>query len=509
MQENYVTIQRVLISVSDKTNLEEFARGLTQLNIEIISTGGTKKYLSDKNIPATDISSLTQFPEIMDGRVKTLHPKIHGGILGKRDTHSNIANQHKIDWIDLVVVNLYPFAETIKNPQSTFDDAIENIDIGGPAMIRSASKNMDWVGVVVDPKDYGAVLIELQKENSLSFHTRKQLATKAFLHTAQYDMMIYHYLRNDSSDLYNISLNKKSDLRYGENPHQKARSYSFMNNSYGILDAHQHQGKELSYNNITDADAAISCVREFSQPACVIVKHANPCGAAVANNIDEAYLHAYAADPISAFGGIIALNRRCTKDIAEKIVNIFFEVLIAPSFEQEALHILAAKSNLRVLELDIHASHSDEELKFITGGVLIQEKDSSVISHHDLKVVSNTIPTMEDISTILFAWPVLKHVKSNGILLAKHNTTVGIGAGQVSRIDAVDIAVRKAGENTRGAILASDAFFPFRDSIDRIATTGIRAIVQPGGSVRDEEVIAACNEHGIAMVFTKKRCFKH
>lgn len=513
-------IKRALISVSDKKNLVDFARGLADLDIEILSTGGTSKLLRDAKIPVRDVSEITNFPEIMDGRVKTLHPKVHGGILGKRDEHSDIAKQHDINWIDLVIVNLYPFAETIKKPNVTMDDAIENIDIGGPTMIRSAAKNMDWVGVVVDPNDYDTVLSELRTQKNLSTNTRRSLATKAFKHTAQYDALINQYLENiidtkkptetHFSDQFDLHLEKFSDLRYGENPHQAACAYHFPGNKTGILSAKQHQGKQLSYNNIADADAAVACVREFSQPACVIVKHANPCGAAVADDITQAFQRAFDADAQSAFGGIVALNQPCTKPVAEALAKIFIEVLIAPSYEPAALEILASKTNLRVLELPMaEQTKVKQEFKFIDGGLLIQDRDNSIITANDLKIVTQLKPSQDEVNTMLFAWRVLKHIKSNAILIAKQNVTMGVGAGQVSRVDAVRIALHKAGKDLTGTILASDAFFPFRDSIDHLANTGIRAIIQPGGSVRDDEVVAACNEHGIAMVFTGVRCFKH
>lgn len=504
-------VKRALISVSDKRNIIELARGLSELNIEILSTGGTSKILREANIPVKDVSDITHFPEMMDGRVKTLHPKVHGGILGLRDEHADIAKQHDIHWIDLVVVNLYPFAETIKKPNVSFEDAIENIDIGGPTMIRSAAKNMDWVGVVVDPNDYAKILSELQTQQGLSTHTRRQLATKAFSHTAQYDALIHQYLDDAKFPAeLNLNLTKFADLRYGENPHQAACAYQFAHQAAGILSAKQHQGKELSYNNIADADAAVACVREFSQPACVIVKHANPCGAAVADDITQAFQRAFNADMQSAFGGIIALNQKCTQRIAEALSKIFVEVLVAPSYEAEALQLLASKTNLRVLEFPLLDQHtSKQELKFIEGGLLIQDRDTSMITAPDLKIVTQLQPSVDEVSTMLFAWRVLKHIKSNAILIAKENVTMGVGAGQVSRVDAVDIALRKAGLDLSGTILASDAFFPFRDSIDKLAGSGIRAIIQPGGSVRDDEVIAACNEHGIAMVFTGIRCFKH
>ena len=509
-------IKRALISVSDKTGIAEFARALAELNIDIISTGGTSQLLRKENIPVQDVTDVTQFPEMMDGRVKTLHPKIHGGILGQRDHHAEIANAHHIQWIDLVVVNLYPFAKTIKKPNVIFDEAIENIDIGGPAMIRSAAKNMEWVTVVVDPNDYSLILNELRKKskksekNSIDFSLRRSLAMKAFAHTAQYDALIHRYLeQRDFPEEINLNLKKTATLRYGENPHQAACAYQFDDDIASVLSAKQHQGKQLSYNNIADADAAFACVQEFELPACVIVKHANPCGVSMAKNINEAFQNAFEADTVSAFGGIVALNQPCTQQVAAAIANVFIEVVIAPSYTAEALTILANKPNLRVLEMNDEQKKSCHEYKFIDGGFLIQEKDTSVIQKADLKIVTKLKPTEDEIATMLFAWPVLKYIKSNAILIAKKNTTVGIGAGQVSRVDAVDIALKKAGKNSAGAILASDAFFPFRDSIDRLLDAGIRAIIQPGGSMRDEEVIAACDEHKIAMVLTGKRCFKH
>jgi len=447
--------------------------------------------------------------------VKTLHPKVHGGILGKRDKHAAEAGQHQISWIDLVVVNFYPFAQAIRDQALSWEEAVEYIDIGGPTMVRAAAKNFAWVGVVVDPADYGQIAIELDAEQGLMIETRIRLAEKAFALTSRYDGMIHRYFlekrgaeTSPCPDEMHLQLEKHAELRYGENPHQKACAYQFKQEKAGVLAARQHQGKPLSYNNILDAEAALSCVREFDSPACVIVKHANPCGVAAAHTIDEAFTRAHQADPQSAFGGIIALNRLCTKAIASAVTNLFMEVILSPGYTDEALSILAAKPNLRVLEVQTGLSPA-WEMKFITGGLLLQEKDPQVIGEEDLKIVTKTQPRQEDIAAMLFAWRVLKHIKSNGILIAKNNMTVGIGAGQVSRIDAVDIAVRKAGEAIHDTVLASDAFFPFRDSIDRIGKTGVRAVIQPGGSVRDEEVIAACNEHGIAMVFTGRRCFRH
>jgi phosphoribosylaminoimidazolecarboxamide formyltransferase/IMP cyclohydrolase len=509
-------VKRALISVSNKAGVIEFARRLVKLNIEIISSGGTSKALREANISVRDVSEITEFPEMMDGRVKTLHPRIHGGILGLRDEHALVAKQHQIGWIDLVIVNLYPFAETIQNPSATFDDAVENIDIGGPTLIRAAAKNMGWVGVVVDPVDYDKIATELESAQTLSLKTRETLAAKAFGHTAEYDAMIYHYLTKNISatgatypEKLTINLDKQADLRYGENPHQTACAYRFAEKQTGILSARQHQGKQLSYNNIADADAACACLREFTQPTCVIVKHANPCGVASDEKIEQAFQRAFYADAMSAFGGVVALNRLCDTPIAEALAKIFVEVVIAPGFTPDALRILSAKPNLRVLELNALQEISQYEYKSIEGGLLVQDKDTHQLSPEEFKIVTTTQPTPAAKDAMLFAWRVLKHIKSNAILLATHDTTVGVGAGQVSRIDSVETALRKAGPNVAGTVLASDAFFPFRDSIDRIANTGIRAIIQPGGSVKDEEVINACNEHGIAMVFTGKRCFKH
>lgn len=504
-------IKRALLSVSDKSGIVDFAKNLVQLGVDIISTGGTSKMLQEANIPHRQVDEVTGLPEMLDGRVKTLHPKVHGGILGRRDEHAAEAAEHQIEWIDLVVVNFYPFEAAMKkNKNMSWDEAVEFIDIGGPTMVRAAAKNFAWVGVVTDPSDYEKIITECRDLTGLTFETRKNLAKKAFGLTSHYDAMIHQYFlqSQECSQYMNLQLEKNMELRYGENPHQKASAYQFKCQSKGILSAIQHQGKPLSYNNILDAEAALTCVSEFSEPACIIVKHANPCGAATASSIDDAYERAYQADPLSAFGGIIALNRPCTKTIAEAIANIFMEVIIAPAFTNEALAVFSTKPNLRVLEMPVQLKEA-WEMKFITGGVLVQEKDAQIITQDELKIVTVAQPSQQEMDAMLFAWRVLKHIKSNGILIAKNNTTVGIGAGQVSRIDAVDLAVRKAGEKVSDSILASDAFFPFRDSIDRIAATGVRAIIQPGGSVRDEEVIAACNENNIAMVFTGKRCFRH
>jgi phosphoribosylaminoimidazolecarboxamide formyltransferase/IMP cyclohydrolase len=514
MQTDITPVKRALLSVSDKTGLIDFAKALAELGVEIISTGGTSRALSEAGIQHQQVDEITGLPEMLDGRVKTLHPKVHGGILGKRDKHAEEAAKHQIAWIDLVVVNFYPFSDNVKTQDMPWEKVVEYIDIGGPTMVRAAAKNFAWVGVVVDPADYQTVIHELRTQQGLAFDTRKNMAGKVFALTSRYDTMISQYFssRADQQEAcppqIELRLQKQAELRYGENPHQKACAYSLATNSASILSAHQHQGKELSYNNILDTEAAWNCVSEFDLPACVIVKHANPCGAASASTIDEAYGKAYQADPLSAFGGIVALNRPCTKEIAEAVTSIFMEVIIAPEYSAEALAIFASKPNLRVLAMPSSAKQQ-WEMKFISGGVLMQVRDAQEIKSSDLKVVTDTQPSKADMDAMLFAWRVLKHVKSNGILIAKYNATVGIGAGQVSRIDAVDMAVRKAHDSISETILASDAFFPFRDSIDRIAKTGIRAIIQPGGSMRDEEVIAACNEHKIAMVFTGKRCFRH
>lgn len=512
---NIVPVKRALLSVSDKSGIVEFAQNLVRLGVDLISTGGTSKMLREANIPHRQVDEITGLPEMLDGRVKTLHPKVHGGILGRRDEHAAEVVQHQIEWIDMVVVNFYPFEQAIaRDKDMAFEDAIEYVDIGGPTMVRAAAKNFAWVAAVTDPNDYGQVISELENSQGLAFETRKNMAEKVFGLTAHYDAMIHQFFLQRRQDTevspqhLDLQLEKMTELRYGENPHQKASAYQFKQRSSGILSAKQHQGKELSYNNILDAEAALTCVSEFTEPACVIIKHANPCGAATAATIDEAYKRAYEADPLSAFGGIIALNQPCTKTIAEAITSIFMEVVIAPAYTPEALSVFSAKPNLRILECPIHQNEA-WEMKYITGGVLLQEKDAQIITPESLTVVTKTKPKQEDVDAMLFAWRVLKHIKSNGILIAKYNTTVGIGAGQVSRIDAVDLAVRKAGEKIRDSILASDAFFPFRDSIDRIAQTGVRAIIQPGGSMRDEEVITACNENNIAMVFTGKRCFRH
>jgi len=554
MNKNNLAIKRALISVSNKEGIVDFAKGLHDLGVEIVSTGGTAKLLAEVGILVKDISSFTGFPEMMNGRVKTLHPKVHGGILGRRDQDAAVAAQNNIEWIDLVVCNLYPFAETIQKQNVYFDEIIENIDIGGPTMIRSAAKNMGWVTVVVDPGDYQPMIEEL-RSGGVSFATRKRLATKAFGHTAQYDTLIHTHLssrakqsevegslaeqkgdsspsvRNDDHfpDKLQLQFSRLYDLRYGENPHQRAAVYRDPAVKHSaLLDAKILQGKQLSYNNLNDADGALSCLQEFTEPACVVVKHANPCGVAVAGDINTAFRSAYEADALAAFGGIIALNRPCTKEIAEYICTVFAEIVLAPNFTVDALALFAAKKNLRLLELgNIGTPTARLEIREVIGGLLVQDANVNEIVRKDLKCVTKKQPTDAEYADMLFGWKVLKHVKSNAIVLAKESVTAGIGPGQVSRVDSVYTALRKAntsppvegGDHTsgasgqrgsaEGAVLCSDAFFPFRDSIDIIAPAGITAIIQPGGSIKDQEVINACDEHDISMVFTGIRCFKH
>ena len=512
MNTEKTSVKTALISVSNKENIIELGKGLDGLGIEIISTGGTAKALRDVGITVTNVSDYTGFPEIMEGRVKTINPLVEGGILGLRDKHAEDAEAHNIKWIDLVVCNLYPFAETIQKHDVTLDIALEHIDIGGPTMIRSAAKNVGWVGVVVDPADYDSVLNELQEHGGLTFDTRKRLSAKAYGHTTKYDTLIHNYLKSEPlSDDFSLTFEKYYHLRYGENPHQQAAAYKApIATGSNILNAVIHQGKKLSYNNIMDADGALDCVKEFDEPVCVVVKHTNPCGVATGEDITDCFHRAFNADSLSAFGGIVALNRTCTTDIAEALRKIFIEIVLAPDFEAGALELFAKKKNLRVLEIGQLESRDPRlEYKYVDGGLLVQETDVKTIVLDDLTTVTKVKPSDQNMVDMLFGWKVLKHVKSNAILTAKDNTTLGIGPGQVSRVDAVEIAVRKSGDYLDGSILASDAFFPFRDSIDQIAETGIKAVIQPGGSIRDEEVIEACNEHGIAMVFTGVRCFKH
>ena len=507
-----VKINRALISVFDKTGLDKLAKEFVSRGIEIMSTGGSAKFLRDKNIKVTDVSDYTNFPEIMDGRVKTINPLVEGGILGLRDKHEKDAKDNNIKWIDIVICNLYPFSETISKNDCDQALALENVDIGGPTMIRSAAKNVGWVTVIVDPNDYDYLLENITDENEIDFDSRSFFSAKAFGHTAQYDTIIHNYLKPEKlSDDFTLTFSKHSEMRYGENPHQAAAAYTIPGDrSNNILNAKIHQGKKLSYNNIMDADAALSCLKEFNSTACVIVKHANPCGVALGANMLNVYKRAFNADSLSAFGGIIAINQPCDDILAKEISKVFVEIVLAPAFTKKSLEIFSKKKNLRILEVgNIHSREQLLEVRNVVGGVIVQETDTSILSEDNLQVVTENKPSDNDMKTMLFGWKVLKHIKSNGILIVKDNTTVGVGAGQVSRVDSVDIAMNKSGDSIKDSILCSDAFFPFRDSIDKIAGSGIKAVLQPGGSVRDDEVISACNEHGIAMVFTGQRCFKH
>ena len=506
-----IQVKRALISVFDKTGVVELGQALNNQGIEILSTGGTAETLRGASVPVIDVGNYTRFPEIMDGRVKTIHPLVGGGILGLRDRHSDDAESNNIQWIDLVVCNLYPFSEIISKVECDLSLALENVDIGGPTIIRSAAKNVGWVCVAVDPEDYSAITNGL-RSGKISFETRKKLSTKAFGHTAKYDTIIHNYLKDEKlSDDFSITFKKHSEMRYGENPHQSAASYRIPGNDEpNVLNATVHQGKQLSYNNIMDADGALACVREFGGPACVVVKHSNPCGVAVGDNLLDVYTRAFNADPISAFGGIVAFNRTCAKEVAKAITSVFVEIVLAPGFEPDALEVFKRKKNLRVLDVgEFGTRKSKLEVRNVDGGLLVQDVDIKILTEDDFTVVTEKQPTPKDVQAALFAWKVLRHAKSNGILIAKNNTTVGLGAGQVSRIDAVHMALKKGGENVRGSVLASDAFFPFRDSVDILGDAGITTVVQPGGSIRDQEVINACNEHGLSMVFTGTRCFRH
>ena len=511
LNQNPIKINRALISVFDKTGIIELAQSLHNNHVEILSTAGTAKTLQDEDLPVVNVSDYTKFPEIMDGRLKTINPLVEGGILGQRDKHAADALANQIQWIDLVVCNLYPFSDTISQENCDLALALENVDIGGPTMIRSAAKNVGWVCVVVDVADYNIIADEVAS-GEISFETRHNLSIKAFGHTAQYDTIVHNYLKHeDLSDDLSLTFVKHSEMRYGENPHQSAASYKIPGNTdRNIMNAMIHQGKQLSYNNIMDADGALACVREFDDPACVIVKHANPCGVATGNDLLDVYNRAFNADSLSAFGGIIAFNRICTKEVAESIISIFVEIVLAPGFEPGALETFKQKKDLRILELGSFEKRATKlEIRHVDGGLLVQDIDTKILSRDDLNIVTKKEPGEKDIETALFTWRVLRHAKSNGVLIAKDNTTVGLGAGQVSRVDAVHMALRKGGEKVRGAVLASDAFFPFPDSINAIKDSGIKLVIQPGGSIRDREVIDACNEYGIAMMFTGTRCFKH
>ncbi|EOV8094669.1 TPA: bifunctional phosphoribosylaminoimidazolecarboxamide formyltransferase/IMP cyclohydrolase [Vibrio parahaemolyticus] len=524
-------IRRALISVSDKTGIVEFAQALAERGVDILSTGGTAHLLAEQGIAVTEVSDYTGFPEMMDGRVKTLHPKVHGGVLGRRGQDDDVMAKHGINPIDMVVVNLYPFAETVAKEGCTLADAVENIDIGGPTMVRSAAKNHKDVTIVVNASDYDRVIAEMDaNDKSLTLETRFDLAIAAFEHTAAYDGMIANYFgtmvpsygENKEGDeeskfprTFNQQFEKKQDMRYGENSHQAAAFYVEANpQEASVSTARQIQGKALSYNNIADTDAALECVKEFNEPACVIVKHANPCGVALGKDILEAYNRAYQTDPTSAFGGIIAFNQELDAETATAIVERqFVEVIIAPSVSTEAIEVVAAKKNVRLLECGEWSTKTTGfDVKRVNGGLLVQDRDQGMVSLDDLKVVSKRQPTEEELKDALFCWKVAKYVKSNAIVYAKGDMTIGVGAGQMSRVYSAKIAGIKAadeGLEVAGSVMASDAFFPFRDGIDAAAEAGIKCVIQPGGSMRDDEVIAAADEHGMAMIFTGMRHFRH
>jgi phosphoribosylaminoimidazolecarboxamide formyltransferase / IMP cyclohydrolase len=529
-------IRRALISVSDKTRIVDFARELKAFGVEIISTGGTAKALRDAGLEVRDVSDITGFPEMMDGRVKTLHPKIHGGLLGVRDNeeHQAAMRTHDIEAIDMVVINLYPFEQTIAREGVTLEEAIEHIDIGGPAMIRSAAKNFRDVVVVPDPRHYDFIVHEMKKNvGALSFELRQELAVEAFLSTAAYDGRIHDYLQEKDSAEYpvtippdellncdSLTLMKLSDLRYGENPHQKAALYRLEQpfrtdesvepeRPHGIAKAEVLSGKEMSFNNYVDADAAWQLVWDFDELTCAIIKHTNPAGVALGESGAEAYRRALATDPTSAFGGIVAFNRTVDEGAARAVIEIFTEVVVAPDYEPTALEVLKTKKNLRVLRAAVPKQAQNLEYKQISGGMLVQTRDTHRLKREELKFVTKREPAEDEINDLLFAWTVCKHTKSNAIVYARNGQTVGVGAGQMSRVDSVKLGAMRAQLPVQGSVVASDAFFPFRDGIDEAAKNGITAVIQPGGSMRDAEVIAACDEHNIAMVFTGIRHFKH
>jgi phosphoribosylaminoimidazolecarboxamide formyltransferase/IMP cyclohydrolase len=513
-----MNIKRALISVSDKTGVVEFAQQLHNYGVEIISTGGTMKTLKEAGIPVRYVSEVTGFPEIMDGRVKTLNPYIHGGILAVRDNaaHIEAMEKHNIPAIDMVVVNLYPFRQTIEGPDVSLEDAVENIDIGGPAMIRAASKNFQYVTVVVNPGRYDAILEQLAQHGDILPAYRMALAKEAFHHTAEYDACIANYLagqlgEGDFPETVHLVYEKVQPLRYGENPQQQAAFYREKNTVVGgIANAHQLHGKELSFNNIVDVEAAYSIVAEFDKPAAAIIKHTNPCGTGVGNDLAEAYAKAYQADPVSAFGGIIGLNREVDVATAVQISKLFAEAVIAPGYTKDALDLLTKKQNLRLLVADkMKLDYKQIDIKTVSGGMLVQDKDIVAEAYHDMKVVTQNQPSSEEWEQLVLAWKVVKHVKSNAIVIASDNQTLGVGAGQMNRVGAAAIALEQAGDKAKGAVLASDAFLPFRDTVDTAAKAGIKVIIQPGGSMRDQESIEAADEHGIAMVFTGIRHFKH
>ncbi|WHH58188.1 bifunctional phosphoribosylaminoimidazolecarboxamide formyltransferase/IMP cyclohydrolase [Petroclostridium sp. X23] len=512
--------KRALISVSDKTGVIDFAKELDNLGYEIISTGGTAKAIADAGIKVINVSDITGFPECLDGRVKTLHPKIHAGILAMRSNpeHMNQIKELDVETIDVVAINLYPFKQTILKGDVELEDAIENIDIGGPTMIRAAAKNYQDVAVIVDPADYAVVINELKESKEVSPKTKFKLAYKVFEHTSHYDTLIAKYLREQiGEELFpqNLSLTfeKVQDMRYGENPHQQAVFYKEVGHNIGCLtSAKQLHGKELSYNNINDTNGALDLLKEFDEPTVVAVKHANPCGVGSAENIYDAYIKAYEADPVSIYGGIVAANREIDAKTAEEINKIFVEIVIAPAYSEEAVKILTQKKNIRVLELkDISAKlpKGTFDMKKVAGGLLVQEINNELLNMDDLKYITEKKPTEQEMKDLIFAWKVVKHTKSNGIALAKDNMSVGIGPGQTNRITAANLAINYAGDKVKGSVMASDAYFPFPDCVEAAAAAGITAIIQPGGSINDQKSIDACNKYGIAMVFTGMRHFKH
>ena len=517
-------IERALISVYDKKGIVEFARGLAALHVEILATGSTSKLLSANGIRVREVADYTGFPEILDGRVKTLHPRIAGGLLAIRGNpeHMRQAEQNQIQMIDLVCVNLYPFAETIRKPGVSFEEVIENIDIGGPSMIRAAAKNFQDVAVVTSPEDYGQVLQALSSGSGiLGRELLFALSCKAFLCTARYDAQVAQHLSTVGTSVAEsfptnlfMDFEKISDLRYGENPHQKAAFYRWGGREpFGLASAKQLQGKELSYNNIVDVEAALELVREFEEPACCVIKHTNPCGTAIGATLKDAYVKAYEADTVSAFGSVIGFNRKVDADTANEVARLFVEAVVAPGFDSDSLSILSGKKNLRLLAIETDGMEtgvggSGYQVRRVSGGILLQDMDSSLIGA-DNRVVTTRQPSDAEYKDLAFAFRVVKHVKSNAIVLARGGQTLGVGAGQMSRVDSVRISIQKAGSAARGAVLASDAFFPFRDGIDEAGRAGITAIIQPGGSVRDSEVVDAANEHGIAMIFAGLRHFKH
>ncbi|MBM7654223.1 bifunctional phosphoribosylaminoimidazolecarboxamide formyltransferase/IMP cyclohydrolase [Neobacillus cucumis] len=509
--------KRALISVSDKNGITDFARELVSLGFELISTGGTKKALQEQGIPVMSVSDVTGFPEILEGRVKTLNPFIHGGLLSKHDNpdHLKQLEEHGIQPIQLVCVNLYPFQQTIAKPDVTVADAIENIDIGGPSMLRASAKNHQYLTVVVDPADYGTVLEELKAQGTTTFETRRKLAAKVFRHTAAYDALIAEYMTNlaqeETPETLTVTYDLKQSLRYGENPHQQAAFYRKpLGSTFSIANAVQLHGKELSYNNINDADAALQIVKEFTEPAAVAVKHMNPCGVGTGENVFEAFTKAFEADPVSIFGGIIALNREVDADTAAKLHEIFLEIIIAPSYSEEALATLTAKKNLRLLTIPFNDAKKPElKMTTIEGGLLVQEQDRFTLEDATITVPTKRQPTEEEWAALKLGWKVVKHVKSNAIVVSSKDMTLGVGAGQMNRVGSAEIALKQAGKKAEGAALASDAFFPMDDTVEAAAKAGITAIIQPGGSIRDADSIKKADEYGIAMVFTGVRHFKH